>query len=131
MRSYSKFRNSNSSETNLNLNQNSFKRVKLIYSTLLISFNHTQPMDNLHFNLEEELMLPSLSPAIIDVSRDSGDEFIVHPGDLSEIKDRFRPGGPRSDVMTDCLHGSGNSFSVPHPNEKITSPHQPHSSTLN
>ena len=57
-------------------------------------------MDNLQFNLEEELMLPSLSPAIIDASSDSGDEFIVHPGDLSEIEDRFRPGGPRSDVMT-------------------------------
>ena len=57
-------------------------------------------MDNLQFDLEEELMLPSLSPAIIDVSSDSGDEFIVHPGDLSEIEDRFRPGGPRSDVMT-------------------------------
>ena len=57
-------------------------------------------MDNLQFNLEEELLPPSLSPAVIDVSSDSGDEFIVHPGDLSEIEDRFRPGGPRSDVLT-------------------------------
>ena len=57
-------------------------------------------MENLQFNLEEELVLPSLSPVIIDVSSDSGDEFIVHPGDVSELEDRFRPGGPRSDVMT-------------------------------
>ena len=66
----------------------------------MISFNHTQTLDNLQFNIEEELMLPSLSPAVIDVSSDSGDEFIVQPGDLPEIEDRFRPGGPRSDVMT-------------------------------
>ena len=45
-------------------------------------------------------MLPSLSAALIDILSDSGDEFIVHPGDMSEIEDRFRPGGPRSDVMT-------------------------------
>ena len=46
-------------------------------------------MDNLQFNLEEELKLPSLSPALIDVSSDSGDDFIVHPGDLSEIEHRL------------------------------------------
>ena len=57
-------------------------------------------MENFQFNLEEELALPSLSPVIIDVSSDSGDEFVVHPGDVSELEDRFRPGGPRSDVMT-------------------------------
>ena len=57
-------------------------------------------MDNLQFNLEEELMLPSLCPAIIDVSSDSGDEFIVHPGYLSEIEDRFRTCVPRSDIIT-------------------------------
>ena len=57
-------------------------------------------MENLQFNLEEELALPSLFPVIIDVSSDSGDEFVVHPGDVSELEDRFRPGGPRSDVMT-------------------------------
>ena len=49
-------------------------------------------MNNLQFKLDEELMLSSLSPALIDVSSDSSDEFIVHPGDLSEIEDRFRPG---------------------------------------
>ena len=57
-------------------------------------------MDNLQFNLEEELELPALSPGIIDVSSDSGDEFVVHLGDVSELEDRFRPGGPRADIMT-------------------------------
>ena len=59
-------------------------------------------------------MLPSLSPAIIDVSSDSGDEFIVHPGDLSEIDDRFIPGGPRSDVMT-ALVGAATASLFPAP----------------
>ena len=79
----------------------------------MISFNHTQTMDNLQFNIEEELMLPWLSP----VSSDSGDEFIVHPGDLSEIEDRFRPGGPRSDVMT-AFMGAATASLFPNPTER-------------
>ena len=74
-------------------------------------------MDNLQFNIEEELMLPSLSPAVIDVSNDSGDEFIVHPGDLSETEDRFRPGGPRSDVMT-AFMGAATASLFPTPTER-------------
>ena len=57
-------------------------------------------MENLQFNPEEELVLLFLSPAIIDVSGDSGDEFIFHPGDVLELEDRFWPGDPQSDVMT-------------------------------
>ena len=74
-------------------------------------------MDNLQLNLEDELRLPSLSTAVIDVSSDSGDECIVHPGDLSETEDRFRPGGPRSDVLT-AFMGAATASLFPTPNEK-------------
>ena len=74
-------------------------------------------MDNLQFNLEEGLTLPSLSPAVIDVSSDSGDEFIVDPGDLSVIEDRIRPGGPRSDVMT-AFMGAATASLFPTPTER-------------
>ena len=45
-------------------------------------------------------MLSIQSPSIIDVSSDSGEEFIVQPSSLPIIEERFRVGGPRSDMMT-------------------------------
>ena len=40
------------------------------------------------------------SPSIIDVSSDSGEKFVVQPSNLPDIEERFRVGGPRSDMMT-------------------------------
>ena len=57
-------------------------------------------MDNLQFNLEDSPLLSIQSPSIIDVSSDSGEEFIVQPSSLPIIEERFRVGGPRSDMMT-------------------------------
>ena len=57
-------------------------------------------MNNLQFTLEDSPLLSVQSPEIIDVSSDSGEEFVVHPNDLSDIEERFRVGGPRSDMLT-------------------------------
>ena len=54
-------------------------------------------MNDLQFVLEEN---PLLSPGIIDVSGDSGEEFVVQPNNSPDVKERFRVGGPRSDMMT-------------------------------
>ena len=59
------------------------KQLKLINFILQKLSDYMESMDNLQFNLQEELVLPSFSPAVIDVSSDSGDEFFVHPGDVA------------------------------------------------
>ena len=56
-------------------------------------------MNNLQFTLEDSPLLSIQSPGIVDISSDSGEEFVVHPDDLSEIEERFRVGGPRSDML--------------------------------
>ena len=35
------------------------------------------------------------SPSIIDVSSDSGEEFVVQPSNLPDVEERIRVGGPR------------------------------------
>ena len=57
-------------------------------------------MDNLQFNLEDNPLLSIQSPSIIDGSSDSGEEIVVQPSSLPDIEERFRVGGPRSDMMT-------------------------------
>ena len=57
-------------------------------------------MDNLQFNLEDSPLLSIQSPSIIDVSSDSGEEFVVQPSRLPVIEGRFRVEGPRSVMMT-------------------------------
>ena len=46
-------------------------------------------MDNLQFNLEDSPLLPIQSLSIIDVSSDSGEEFVVQPSSLPVIEERF------------------------------------------
>ena len=50
--------------------------------------DHTRLMDNLQLNMKAESLLPTLSPGIIDVSSDSGDEFVVQSVDVSILEDR-------------------------------------------
>ena len=57
-------------------------------------------MNNLQFTLEDSPLLSIQSPGIVDISSDSGEEFVVHPNDLSDVEERFRVGGPRSDMLT-------------------------------
>ena len=57
-------------------------------------------MNSLQFNLEDSPLMSIESPGIIDVSSDSGEEFLVQPGDLPVLQERFRVGGPRTDAMT-------------------------------
>ena len=57
-------------------------------------------MNSLQFTLEDSPLMSIESPGIIDVSSDSGEEFLVQPGDLPVLQERFRVGGPRTDAMT-------------------------------
>ena len=57
-------------------------------------------MNKLQFTLEESPLMSIQSPSIIDVSSDSGEEFVVQPSNLPDIEKRFRVVGPRSDMMT-------------------------------
>ena len=57
-------------------------------------------MNDLQFNLEDSPPMSIQSPSIIDVSSDSGEEFIVQQSNPPDIEERFRIGGPRSDMMT-------------------------------
>ena len=57
-------------------------------------------MDNLQFNLKDSALMAIESPGIIDVSSDSGEEFLVQRGDIPNLEERFRVGGPGTDVMS-------------------------------
>ena len=57
-------------------------------------------MNNLQFTLEDSPLMSIESPSIIDVSSDSGEEFVVQPSSLPDIEERFRVGGPKSEMMT-------------------------------
>ena len=68
-------------------------------------------MNNLQFTLEYSPLLSIQSPGIVDISSDSGEEFVVHPNDLSVVEERFRVGGPR---YVDGIRGRnhGNPFHI-------------------
>ena len=57
-------------------------------------------MIDLLFALEHSPLMSIQSPGIIDVSSDSGEEFVVHPDNLPNLDGRFRVNGPISDMMT-------------------------------
>ena len=64
-----------------------------------IIFTKKGTINNLQFAVENSPLISIQSPGIIDVSSDSGEEFVVQPNDLPELEERFRAGGPRSDLM--------------------------------
>ena len=68
-------------------------------------------MNNLQFTLEDSPLLSIQSPGIVDKSSDSGEEFVVHPNDLSDVEERFRVGGPRSDMLTAFVGATSATFS--------------------
>ena len=52
------------------------------------------------FNLEGSPLMPLESLRVIDVSGDSGEEFLVQRGDIPNLEEKFRVGGPGTDIMS-------------------------------
>ena len=47
-------------------------------------------MNNLQFNLDEDSLYSPMSPEVIDISSNSENEFMVEPGNIPQIEERFR-----------------------------------------
>ena len=74
-------------------------------------------MNNLQFTLEDSPLLSIQSPGIVDISSDSGEEFVVHPNDLSDVEERFRVGGPISDMLTAFVGATSATLFTPGPED--------------
>ena len=63
------------------------------------------------------------SPSVIDVSSESGEEFMVEPGNVQALDERFRVGGPSSDAMSAFVGAAAAtlfpSFSIPYQTEEV------------
>ena len=59
------------------------------------------------------------SPSIIDISSDSGEEFVVHPSNLLDIEEKIRVGGPRSDIMTACVGSASATLFASEPEDPV------------
>ena len=57
-------------------------------------------MDSLQFNLDEDLGYSPISPDVIDISSESGEEFIVEPGNIAQLDEKFRVNTMGSNIMT-------------------------------
>ena len=61
-------------------------------------------------------------PTIIDVSSESGEEFVVEPGDVQSLDERFRVEGPSADAMSAFVGAAAAtlfpSSAVPYQNEE-------------
>ena len=54
----------------------------------------------LQSNIDEMFDNCNSSPSIIDVSSESAKEFMVEPGDVQALDERFRVGGPTTGAMS-------------------------------
>ena len=57
-------------------------------------------MSSLQFVLEEESLYSPISPDVTDISSNSRDEFLVEPGNVPQLEERFRVNQTTHDVMT-------------------------------
>ena len=57
-------------------------------------------MDSLQFNLDEDLGYSPISPDVINISSESGEEFIVEPGNIAQLDEKFRVNTMGSNIMT-------------------------------
>ena len=57
-------------------------------------------MNNLQFALEEDTLYSPLSPDVIDISSNSDNEFLVEPGTVPQLLDRFRANTADGNPMT-------------------------------
>ena len=57
----------------------------------------------MQFNIDEMLDNFDSPPSIIDVSGESGEEFLVEPADVQALDERFRVRAPTTDAMSAFL----------------------------
>ena len=76
-------------------------------------------MSNLQFILEDSPLLSIQWPGIIEISSDSGENFVVHPNDLPDKEEKFRVGGPRSDMMTAFVGAASSNWFTSGPEDPI------------
>ena len=57
-------------------------------------------MSSLQFNLKEDSLYSPISPGVIDISSNSGDEFLVEPGNVPQLEERSRINHTAHDAMT-------------------------------
>ena len=57
-------------------------------------------MNPLQFNLGEDLGYSPISPDVIDISSESGEEFTVEPGNTAQLDEKFRIDTRGSNIMT-------------------------------
>ena len=64
------------------------------------------------------------SPSTIDDSNESGEEFVVEPGNVQALDERFRVGGPSTDAMSAFVGAAAANFipshSLPHSPEDVS-----------
>ena len=77
----------------------------------------------MQFNIDEMLDNFNSSPSIIDVSSESGEEFMAEPRDVQALDERFRVGGPTTDAMSAFVGAAAAtlfpSSSVPYQSEEV------------
>ena len=56
-------------------------------------------MNATQFNITEDLGYSPISPDVIDISNESGEEFVVEPGNTAQINERFRINTMGSNIM--------------------------------
>ena len=72
-------------------------------------------MNPAHFNITENLSYSPISPEVVDISSESGEEFIVEPGNIAQIDERFGINTMGSNMMF-AFVGSAAAVLFPQPN---------------
>ena len=68
--------------------------------------DHRYPKNSHLFTIDEEMRSVSTnSPRLINISSDSGEEFLTEQPNSEPIDLRFRIGGPLNDLMTAFVNG--------------------------
>ena len=69
-------------------------------------------MNPTQFNITKDLGYSPISPDVIDISSESGEEFVMEPGKIAQINERFRIKTMGSDIMA-CFVGSATAALFP------------------
>ena len=75
-------------------------------------------MSNLQFVLEEDSLYSPISPDVIDISSNTGDEFLVEHGIVTQLEERFRINQTTQDAMTTFM-GAATAMLFPSSNDPI------------
>ena len=74
-------------------------------------------MNPTQFNITEDLGYSPISPDVIDISSESGEEFIGEPSNIAQIDERFRINTIGSNIMA-AFVGSVTAVLFPHSTDK-------------